>query len=246
MPNHATPWWRRTAILSSLALVALFVVGASGVWIGRATADDRPRPVTADLPAVTSASLGTPHGPSRMDGALPVGFTHDKAGALTAAAVAGETLIDYVQGRRITPPATWIATYTTGELSATSLQRIYDWNPALYQTATDYRPTKLPPAAHMPAVTEVQPVGINLISFSTDAAHVQVWLNGIGWSRGSGYPNTVVNRAADVELVWSHGDWKITSYTAVHGLGWDGPSLDDAAGSGFAPWPGGQITVLNG
>lgn len=247
MRSHSAPGWRKPAILGVLALPALLVVGASGLLIGRASADDPPRRVAAvDLPAVSAASLGTPHGPTRMSGALPVGFTHDRAGALTAAAVAGETLIDYVQGRRVTPPSAWITTYTAGALSAASLQRIYDWNPALFQTAADYRPTTLPSAVRSAAVTEVQPVGFKIVSCTSDAAHVQIWLNGIGWSRGSGYPNAVVNRTADVELIWSNGDWKITSYTAVRGLGWDGPTLDDASGSGFAPWPGGQITVLNG
>jgi hypothetical protein len=73
-----------------------------------------------------------------------------------------------------------------------------------------------------------------------------VWFHGAGWSTGSTFQNTVVDRTADIELVWTSGDWKITSYTNPQGQQWEGPGLDDPAGKGFAPWAGGQFTFVTG
>jgi hypothetical protein len=181
-----------------------------------------------------------------MQGELPVGFTDDKAGALSCAAVAGEGLIDYVQIRRTTPAHTWIATYVAGALSAASLQRIFDWDPELYQQTGSYRPFRLATSRHALSVSELVPVGYRVLAFTEAAAHVEVWFHGAGWSQGSTFPNTVVDRSADVELVWKSGDWKIASYTNPPGQGWEGPGLDDSSAKGFVPWPGGQFTFVTG
>ena len=244
-----THWWRHPAGMVAVLIAVLLVVAAVGAAIGRATADSAPtssRDDAPQLPAVSKASLTTPHGPNRVQGALPVGFTDDKGGALSCAAVAGEALIDYVQTRRITPAQAWIATYTTGDLSARSLQRIYDWDPRRFQTGPSERPTQLAPRSRALSVSELVPVGYQVIAFTPTAAHVQVWFHGVGWSPGSTFPNTVVDRSADVELVWKSGDWKITSYTNPTDQSWDGPGLDDPGAAGFAPWPGGQFTFVTG
>lgn len=239
---------RRSSVL--LGIAALILVAGVGVIVGRAIAPSSattPRNTTdRSLPRVTKPSLRTPHGPSRMDGELPVGFSDDKGGALSCAAVAGEALIDYVQIRRTTSAESWIGTYTSGQLSPRSLQRIYDWDPSRFETAPSDRPTELAPRQHAIAVTEVLPVGYKVLSFSPGSAHVQVWFHGTGWSQGSDFPNTVIDRSADVQLVWRTGDWKITSYTNPPDQSWDGPGLDDAGAAGFAPWPGGQFTFVTG
>lgn len=238
--------WRppRSAMLFAAVMV---LAGGGGIAIGRATADTPSAGSSgAALPPVTAATLTTPHGPTRMQGDLPVGFTDDKAGALSCAAVAGEALIDYVQIRRITPARTWIATYTTDDLSARSLQRIYDWDPRRYQTSPSARPASLPPRTSAVSVSNLVPVGYKVASYSAAAAHVQVWFHGAGWTQGATFPDTVVDRSADVDLVWTSGDWKITSYTNPTDESWDGPGLDDASGAGFAPWPGGQFTFVTG
>jgi hypothetical protein len=247
--ERSTYWWRRPAGAVSLLVAVLLLAGGGGIAIGRATADSSSTNTQHDdstLPVVSRGSLDAPHGPMHMQGNLPVGFTDDKAGALSCVAVAGEALIDYVQIRRTTPAQTWIASYTTGQLSNQSLQRIYDWNPLQFQTGPSDRPTELAPRQHAVSVSELVPVGYKILSFTPSAAHVEVWFNGVGWSQGSNVPNTVVNRSADVKLVWKSGDWKITSYTNPRGQSWEGPGLDDPNSAGFAPWPGGQFTFVTG
>lgn len=240
---------RRPDALLALLVAAVLIAGGGGVLVGHATAESTPlsgTPATSGLPTATRATIDTPHGPDRMDGDLPVGFSDDEGGALSCAAVASETLIDYVQIRRTTPPAEWLAAYTAGKLDAPSLQKILDWDPAIYRLAPDDRPAKLAPRRHTLAVTELVPVGYKVLAFSPESAHLQVWLNGAGWSQGSGFPNTVVNRSADVNLEWRSQDWKITSYTQPANQTWDGPGLDDPSARGFAPWPGGQFTFVTG
>lgn len=244
-----SPRWRGPAAMTSVAFALLLLVGGGGVAIGRATSRSSAPSSDATgaaLPPVSSATLTTPHGPTRMQGDLPVGFTNDKGGALSCAAVAGEALIDYVQIRRTTSAQTWITTYTTGDLSAPSLQRIYDWDPRRFQTSSSDRPTHLAPRTSSVSVSDLVPVGYKIASFSPAAAQVQVWFHGAGWSQGSTFPNTVVDRSADVDLVWKAGDWKITSYTNPADQSWDGPGLDDSSGAGFVPWPGGQFTFVTG
>ena len=241
-----TQSWRGRGRLPALLIGILLVAGGGGVLIGHATADSVSNHADAGLPAVGRGTISTPHGPNRMDGELPVGFTDDKGGALSCAAVAAEALIDYVQVRRITSPSDWIAAYTTGNLDALSMQKVLDWNPAAYRLGRGDRPTQLAPRRHAVAVSELVPVGYKILAFSTNSAHLQIWVHGAGWSQGSGFPNTVVDRSADITLVWRAGDWKITSYTQPNDQTWDGPGLDDPAARGFAPWPGGQFTFVTG
>jgi hypothetical protein len=235
--------------VGGLLVVAVLIAGFVGLLIGRSSngspssARDGSQAV---LPVVSKGSLDVLHGPTRMWAELPVGFTRDEAGALSCAAIAGEALIDYVQIRRTTSAQSWIAAYTTETLGAPSLQRIYDWDPKLYQQAASFRPANLPVARSATSVSELVPVGYKLLAFSTTAAHVQVWFHGAGWSHGSEFPNTVVDRSADVQLVWRDGDWKITSYTNPPGQAWNGPGLDDPQAKGFVPWPGGQFTFVTG
>jgi hypothetical protein len=247
--DRSSRWWMRPAGAVGVLLAIVLVAGGTGVAIGRATAkpsSTNARGANSALPYVSTGSLSAPHGPTRMQGDLPVGFTDDKGGALSCAAVVGETLIDYVQIRRTMPAQTWISTYVTGQLSNESMQRIYDWNPLQFQMDPSDRPTELAPRLHALSVSQLVPAGYKILAFSTSAAHVQVWFNGVGWSQGSGVPNTVVNRSADIELLWKSGDWKITNYTNPHGQSWDGPGLDDPNAAGFAPWPGGQFTFVTG
>lgn len=242
-------WWRRRQGVVGLLLAALVVAGAGGFAIGHASANPHATstyPADQVLPSVTNGSLSAPHGPTEMRDELPVGFTDDKAGALSCVAVAGEALIDYVQIRRTTPARTWITTYTAGTLSSSSLQKIFDWDPKLYQRPASYRPSELAPRRHAVSVSELVPAGYRILTFSVATAHVQVWFHGAGWSQGSNFPNTVVDRSADVQLVWRATDWKITSYTNPDGQDWEGPGLDDPSAKGFVPWPGGQFTFVTG
>jgi hypothetical protein len=229
-------------VLAGIALLAI----AGAVVIGRATAEPSSRHHDVSVPVASKAGLHAPHGPTRMHGALPVGFTDDEAGALSAASIAGETLIDYVQVRRTTSSKTWIATYTTGDLGVASLQKILDWDPRLYRLTSTEEPKTLAPRRQAIGVTEVVPVGYKILSFTPSAAHLQVWFHGAGWSEGSRFPNVVIDHSADVQLVWRSADWKITGYTQPADQPWPGPALDDASANGFVPWPGGQFTFVTG
>jgi hypothetical protein len=148
---------RRTAAV----VLAIAVAGVAGVLVGRLTATTSAADPHWDvgLPAVRNGSLGAPHGPIRMRGDLPTGFTDDRAGALSCASIAAETLIDYVQSRRITPASTWVATYTNDHLDGASLQKILNWNPRLYQLSPSDKPSQLAPSRAAVGVTEIVPVG---------------------------------------------------------------------------------------
>lgn len=243
-------WRRRPFVLVALALALLLAIGAAGVAIGRATRNSTSS-VGADgrsnLPLVSKATLGTPHGPSRMIGELPVGFADDQGGALSFAATAGEALIDYVYARRTTSVATWTAVYTTGRLSNQSLQKIYNWNPELAAVTPAFRPDHFGPQLNpWRGVVEAEPVGYKLPAFTPAAAHIVVWFHGLGWKQGSDGPSLVVDNAIDVRLAWTHGDWKITSIVQPVGTHWDGPTYGEPDAQGYAPWPGGQFTLFTG
>jgi hypothetical protein len=248
--RSAKPWWRRPGPRAALALILVLAAAVVGVAIGRATgisASSAGSQGGATLPPVSQASLDTPHGPTRMQGELPVGFTDDKGGALSFTATAGEALIDYVQARRTTSVSTWTAVYTTGRLSNLSLQKIYDWNPQLANVTSAYRPDHFGPELNpWRGVVAAVPVGYKLLAFTTSAAHVVVWFHGLGWKQGSDGPGLVVDDAIGVQLVWRNGDWKTTSITQPKGTHWGGPTYGEPEASGYSPWPGGQFTLFTG
>jgi hypothetical protein len=239
-------WWRRPGGLLALALALLLAAAVTGVVIGRATTTSSTAEGGGKLPPVSNASLDTPHGPTRMQDELPVGFTDDKGGAMSFVATAGQVLLDFVQARRTTSVAKWMASYTTGRLSNLSLQKIYDWNPLTTNVTSSDRPTDFgrPPQQ---AVVESTPVGYKLLpSFTSSAAHLIVWFHGFGWKEGAGQPELVVNNAMDVQLAWANDDWKITSITNPPHTHWDGPTPGAPEADGYAPWPGGQFTFVTG
>jgi hypothetical protein len=244
------PWWRRPLSVVTLALALVLAVGVAGVVLGRATGTSSSSggpDGSENLPPVSKASLNTPHGPTRMQGELPVGFTDDQGGALSLAATAGEALIDYVQARRTTSVATWASVYTSGRLSNLSLQKIYDWNPQLANVTPALRPDHFGPQLNpWRGVIEIVPVGYKLLAFSASAAHVVVWFHGLGWKQGSDGPGLVVDDAIDVHLVWTDGDWKITSAVQPEGTHWGGPTYGEPDAKGYSPWPGGQFTLFTG
>jgi hypothetical protein len=246
----AAPWWRRPLGVATLVVALVLAVGVAGVVLGRATgtssssggADD-----SKNLPPVSKASLNTPHGPTRMQGELPVGFTDDQGGALSLAATAAEALIDYVQARRTTSVATWTSVYTSGQLSNLSLQKIYNWNPQIANVTAAFRPDHFGPQLNpWRGVIDVVPVGYKQLAFTPAAAHVVVWFHGLGWKQGSDGPGLVVDDAIDVQLAWTDGDWKITSIVQPKGTHWGGPTYGEPDAGGYSPWPGGQFTLFTG
>lgn len=250
VPAARLPWWRRASGLGAIAVALVLAAGAAGIAIGRVTADSAdagPSTAAPKLPVVSKASLNTPHGPTRMEGELPVGFTDDQGGALSFASTAGEALIDYVQARRTTSVATWTAVYTTGRLSNSSLQKIYNWNPQLANISPSYRPDHFgPQLTSWRGLIDAVPVGYKLLAYSPAAAHAVLWFHGLGWKQGSASPGLVVDDALDVQLVWHDADWKITSITQPKGTHWGGPTYGDADANGYTPWPGGQFTLFTG
>lgn len=263
--QHTIPDQHRgtsTATRATAASVVAVALIAGAFFVGRSTKTEAGNPAqpSTGLPlgnGVKASTLNFPHGPTRFSGVLPVGFTKDRGGALSAAAVASETLTDYVQSRRSLPAAQWISTYTTGQLSNLTMQRIYSWRPLLDPRVntpgfrpTDFGPVSLNPATgeytSTPGVALTHPVGYQLVSLTSSAAHVRIWLHGEGWRQGATRPNAAIFIMLDEQMVWSAGDWKLTSVGAPPGAPWPGGSFEDPAAQGYAPWPGGQFTFITG
>lgn len=248
-PPGPRPRWRSAPTLIALGLVLLLIAGIAGVAIGRSTAPDSS---TSDVPPlkVSAATLGTPHGPSKLVNGMPVGFTDDQAGALGATACAVESLIDLVQSRRAIPVPLWQQTYLSGKPSDATLLKIYNWNLITDGTPPGGRATGFPPGprAAERSVQNVVPIGYQMLSFTPGAVHLKLWTNALGWLQGStaAQPSLVRYDTADVRLVWSSGDWKITSLTRAAGTPVLGPEPGDPGSEGYVPWPGGQYTFVTG
>ncbi|MCX4097698.1 hypothetical protein [Nocardia sp. alder85J] len=214
MPTRRISWAWVIAVTLAVVTVLVIAVVAGG---------HRDRPGGAAGFAVRAA-----HGPTRVLGNVPVGYSRDRSGAATAAVNVVQALAQAGSGRIAMDKV-------VAALVAT------DPGPAL-RASIALGSNRAPDSD----VLTVLPAAVSVTAFTDTTAEVSVWTMGV--SRASISPGdpvsvTTVWSTDTVELVWQDGDWRAREKT-----GRVGPTPDDAvaptAGSPLAqPLVGGYYTI---
>ncbi|MGI5138838.1 MULTISPECIES: hypothetical protein [unclassified Streptomyces] len=165
---------------------------------------------TSNKPGQAStAASGTRPVQSKPDG-IPSGFAHDEQGAQSAAAnyavaLGSDGMFNTAKRHQIVQTLA-----DSGALSR--LQNGFD---ADYSTEL-LKKIGLNNDGSAPAgttfVNRTLPVGAKVMSYSADAATVQVWCNGLFGLTGESSTNPVTSSwfTVTVRLNWTRGDWKVT------------------------------------
>jgi hypothetical protein len=206
-PRRASRNW----LWPSLAVVLLVLGLAIGRWVIPASGSA----ATSTPPSATGGSggVGAPHGPSTVTQGVPSGYTHDQAGAATAAVNAVQLVGNLAHGQAdpATAGKTWPA--SSAEAAArTALSSGPDGN-------TGDQTTKVP-------------VSTRVTAYSDGSATVEVWVVAVGSTSGVGANTSAGWSTHTVGLVWQSGDWKVASLKAVTG---PQPGSDAAASSTTTP-----------
>jgi len=200
-PARVRGWSRQRWLILGVGLV---VVGLCGLLMVNSCA----RHAGTARHAVTVQAA---HGPIGLRGGVPVGYTHDRAGAATAAVNTLQALTQAGQGRvRMDAVVTALTARDPGPGLRQSIEIGRD------------RPED-------PTVVNLIPVAASVSGFSSTAAHVRVWTLALSPSAvTTDAPTSVMTAWAthEVDLVWQRGDWKAKEI-ASH----PGPTPDEAGAS---------------
>ncbi len=187
-------------LLSAVAAVVIFVVVALSLH--------------ACGHSGTRTEVRAAHGPTRITAGVPSGYSHDRAGAATAAVNIVQALTQAGQGRISAGAARSALVAST---PGPGLARSLDIAAGRGQDSN---------------VLNVLPAAVSVESLSGGSAQVDVWT--VAVSRGSITPGDPVSvmtlwSSTSVSLTWEHGDWKAKDLT-TH----TGPTPDEvvAPGSG--------------
>ncbi len=169
-------------------------------------------------------AIKTAHGPSALVDGVPRGYTHDKAGARTAA-VNFEQAMGHARSGRLDASA--LREQAVGENPSPALQSVLD-------NATDR-------VEHEDTVFNGVPLVATVTNFTPEAATVSIWTEGIAQTRTGG-PDSPMGVSTSystttVTLAWEGEDWKATDWAFE-----PGPKPEDARFPADGPLsqPGGQ------
>ncbi|QDQ99523.1 hypothetical protein FO059_18180 (plasmid) [Tomitella fengzijianii] len=169
-------------------------------------------------------AIKTAHGPSALVDGVPRGYTHDKAGALTAA-------VNFIQA---------ISQAGVGRLDAAALrEHAVGENPSpSLQSALGASSDRV---EHDDTTFNSVPLVATVTNFTPEAATVSVWGESISQMRTGGPDSplgvSTLYSTTTVTLAWEGGDWKATDWAFE-----PGPKPEDARFPEDGPLsqPGGQ------
>ncbi len=204
-------WLWPVAVLAALAVVILVVAVACG---GSDSGDK----------GSESEAIKTAHGPSALIDGVPRGYTHDKAGARTAA-------VNFIQA---------ISQAGSGRLDVTALrEHAVSQNPSpALESALDASSDRV---EHDDSTFNSVPLVATVSNFTPETATVSVWGEAISQTPtgGEGSPMGVGTSysTTTVTLAWTGGDWQATDWNFE-----PGPKPEDARFPEGGPLsqPGGQ------
>lgn len=142
----------------------------------------------------TSAGPAAPHGPAKIVDGAPTGYTHDKAGAATAA-------VNFMQASGLA----W-----DGKLNIATVQQhmvAQNPTPALVSALSDAKDRQATGDTF-----NALPASTTVLSYTPDAADVSVWTvnAGAGAIDGNGNKAAIASwGTTSLHLVWEDGDWKV-------------------------------------
>lgn len=201
---------RRRSLARGLLLVAVAFLGGMGVRGLLFTGGDTE---VRDRSVVTGSASGA--GPSRMQAGIPVGFSHDEAGASAAAAAymrTGQVILD---ADPAAAEAAVRAMAAAGSADA-QVERALGQRQAVHETLAE---------ATGPLTWRQAALEVRLEGYTPERARVAVWHVGVLSAEGAAPPQANWSLSS-YELVWESGDWKIWSQSASPG---PAPVLDDSA-----------------
>ena len=206
-----------------LALMLLATLLGLGAALGRMTA---PHPTQRTPSAATGASTDTGGpspdvssaadrpvavGPTREAAGVPIGYRHDRAGAVAAAtayvtAFDGSVTFDANRRARVLDAV-------AASRARAALEREMAEGAALMAERLNLSPSLL---EHGRAVVRDIPAGYQVSAYDGDAATVRVWTAGVMAIPGRTQPPDAWGTAT-VRLVWESGDWKLLDLTSHDG-----------------------------
>lgn len=201
---------RTSSSRSLVTVVGVVVLLIAAIAFANRGGDDTPKAsTTGDKPA-TSATAPSGERPVRaVGGGIPSGFARNEQGAQSAAAnyavlLWSDRMVNSDERRKIVQAVTYPS-------SSDRLQASFDTN---YSTQF-IKNIGLAEDGSAPRgntfVNRTAPVGTKVISFSPDAATVEVWCNNLFGLAGENSTNPVTSGWFTVtfKLRWSGGDWKV-------------------------------------
>jgi hypothetical protein len=218
----APPRGRRGSWVVAGGLLAVLVVLAIGVFIGRASA---PEPDVAQSPVTTAGP-----GPSRVVEGVPVGYARTEAGAVAAAGnyavvLGSKDNVDPAYVERVYP------VFALAPVVDDMLARSRDF------ASTVADPSRL--AADPALVLRAAPMGYRVESYTADEARVAVWsvVTGAGTAE---LPLATAWGTERLTLRWEQDDWRIAAIDRESGPtpidGAATPAETVARMNGFVPF----------
>jgi hypothetical protein len=212
---------RRVLLLVGAALALLLPVGVAVI---RSSRPSTPPPAIA---VVVDDPTG---GHTRLVSGVPVGYTHNEQGAVSAATNYLATLAKATVSERATRHQMIAAMAAAGSQAA--LQQQYDW--ASDQISRDLH---LNGPDRVQAVVRMIPVGWQLARYDGDTAQVLVFGTGL-YGSSAGVPVRETWGVNAVTLTWEASDWKLvrsTTEPAIVPLADPRSRVASDNGSGLAP-----------
>lgn len=189
----------------ALVAVTAFVIGMAARGFVSHTTEAAPATPSPDMPAATRADASGA-GPRRLEAGVPVGYGHDRDGAVAAASAyvrTGEAILS------MTEPQVTAAVRTMAADGAVDAQ-LSDLTTRL-RVAHDALAGSDAPIEYHQAI-----LAVRVDAYDADRARVAVWHVGV-LSRDGAAPPQAGWAVSTFDLVWQHDDWKVWAESIVPG-----------------------------
>ncbi|WP_223125488.1 hypothetical protein [Streptomyces sp. TRM68367] len=216
VPKSGKPWWRGMAVTGAifLALVILAVfMRLSGGGSG-STSDGSPDSQSQTAPAERDTTGGdTKSTAKKLVNGVPVGYTHNQAGAVQAAVnyqVARSSAAYFTDDKA--RHATLAAMMTSQALD----RQIRNDDTGMQQVLTSLGVTS---GSEDELVARGAAMGTRVTTYTDQVATVEVWMTGLIGVTDSNAPMPVSASwtTYTLTLQWQSGDWKLSAITSVNG-----------------------------
>lgn len=214
-----------------VALVALGALGA-GLIVGAGIARlQSPKAATTKAVATVQAPTGpnpVGAGPSRFDGMVPVGYQHNEAGAVAAAAsfTAMTTEMLFRPEYEARAAARSIATPEAADAVEAEAMKPIDGIRQGFALAGSRNPDGR-------ALVRTMPIGTRVVSYDAERTRIEVWSMSLiaieldGTGKAGAQPATqAVFTTSSYVLTWTAGDWHVQELKSIDD---SGPALTRAA-----------------
>lgn len=216
---------RRVHVLAALAAIAVGLFAGAG--IAKLTRSSGSVSASSVSPSAPTTPVLVNAGPSHFDGMVPVGYLHNEAGAIAAAAAYTAMTTEMVFRTEVEARAA--ARRTAVPESADVIEDL------TMKPIGGIRQTLAMAGTSNPdgrALIRTVPIGTRLVSYGDDRARVDVWsMTYFAVELGTAQDQSIASKptgafmTTSYELAWHEGDWKIA---AMQNISNTGPALTRA------------------